>query len=104
MQSDCPVVPLGASAVGTAIGQMRDGKTRIISVSAPQRMGGDLAQVPMLRKQGYDVSLSNWRALIGPKGISVAQVAYWENVVTRVIATDNWKKILVSRVSVFSTR
>lgn len=73
---------------------MRDGKTRIISVSAPQRMGGDLAQVPTLREQGYDVSLANWRALIGPKGLSAAQVGYWEDVLTKVVATDDWKKIL----------
>ncbi|RPJ44558.1 MAG: tripartite tricarboxylate transporter substrate binding protein [Betaproteobacteria bacterium] len=83
-----------ASAVGTAVGQMRDGKTRIISVSAPQRMGGDLAEVPTLREQGYDVSLSNWRALVGPKGLSAAQVGYWEDVLTRVVATDAWKAIL----------
>jgi putative tricarboxylic transport membrane protein len=87
-------IQLVASAVGTAVGQMRDGKTRIVSVSAPQRMGGDLAQIPTLREQGYDVSLSNWRALIGPKGLSAAQVGYWEDVLTKVVATDDWKKIL----------
>ncbi|MGE0559189.1 MAG: tripartite tricarboxylate transporter substrate binding protein [Burkholderiales bacterium] len=83
-----------ASAVGTAFGRMRDGKTHILSVSAPQRLGGALAQVPTLREQGYDVSLSNWRALIGPKGLSAAQVAYWEEVLGKVVATDDWKKIL----------
>jgi putative tricarboxylic transport membrane protein len=83
-----------ASAVGTAFGRMRDGKTHILSVSAPQRIGGELAQVPTLREQGYDVSLSNWRALIGPKGLSAAQVAYWEEVLGKVVATDDWKKIL----------
>ena len=83
-----------ASAVGTAVGQMRDGKTRIISVSAPQRMDGALAAVPTLREQGYDVSLSNWRALVGPKGLSAAQVGYWEDVLTRVVATEAWKAIL----------
>lgn len=87
-------IQLVASAVGTAVGQMRDGKTRIVSVSAPQRMGGDLAQIPTLREQGYDVSLANWRALIGPRGLSAAQVGYWEDVLTKVVATDDWKKIL----------
>jgi putative tricarboxylic transport membrane protein len=87
-------IQLVASAVGTAVGQMRDGKTRIISVSAPQRMGGDLAQVPTLREQGYDVSLANWRAIIGPKGLSAAQIAYWEDVLSRAVATDEWKAIL----------
>ncbi|MBX3665583.1 MAG: tripartite tricarboxylate transporter substrate binding protein [Burkholderiales bacterium] len=87
-------IQLVSSAVATAVGQMRDGKARIISVSAPQRMGGDLAQVPTLREQGYDVSLSNWRAIIGPKGLNPAQIAYWEDVLSKVVATDEWKAVL----------
>jgi putative tricarboxylic transport membrane protein len=40
------------------------------------------------------VSLSNWRAIIGPKGISAAQVAYWEEVLSRVVASEEWKTTL----------
>lgn len=87
-------IQLVSSAVATAIGRMRDGKVRIISVSAPQRMGGDLSQVPTLREQGYDVSLSNWRAIIGPKGLSAPQVTYWEDVLAKVVATEEWKAVL----------
>lgn len=84
-------IQLVASAVGTVIEQVRGGKARIISVGAPQRLGGDLAQVPTLREQGYDVSLSNWRAIIGPKGLSAAQTAYWEEVLSKVAASAEWK-------------
>lgn len=87
-------IQMVSSAVGTAVGRMRDGKTRIIAVSAPQRMGDDLATVPTFKEQGYDVSLSNWRAIIGPKGLSAAQVAYWEGALSGVVATDEWKAIL----------
>lgn len=87
-------IQLVASAVGTVIGQVRSGKTKIISVSAPQRLGGDLAQVPTLREQGYDISLSNWRAIIGPKGLSAAQGAYWEEVLSRVAASEDWKSTI----------
>lgn len=87
-------IHLVTSAVATAIGQMREGKAKIISVSSPQRMGGDLAQVPTLREQGYDVSLSNWRAIIGPKGLTAAQIGYWEGVLAKVVATAEWKSTL----------
>lgn len=87
-------IQLVSSAVATAVGQMRDGKARIISISAPQRMGGDLAQVPTLREQGYDVSLSNWRAIIGPRGLNPAQIAFWEDVLSKVVATEEWKGVL----------
>ena len=30
--------------------------------------------------------------MIGPKGMSAAQVAYWENVLAKVVASDEWKK------------
>lgn len=87
-------IQLVASAVGTVMGQVRSGKTKIISIGAPQRLGGDLAQVPTLREQGYDISLSNWRAIIGPKGLSAAQAAYWEEVLSRVVASEDWKSTI----------
>lgn len=87
-------IHLVTSAVATAIGQMREGKAKIISVSSPLRMAGDLAQVPTLREQGYDVSLSNWRAIIGPKGLTAAQIGYWEGVLAKVVATAEWKSTL----------
>jgi putative tricarboxylic transport membrane protein len=90
-------IQLVSSAIGTGSRAMRGGKTKIISVSAPQRVGGMLAEVPTLREQGYDVSLSNWRAIIGPKGLSQAQIAYWEQVLTGVIATEEWKKVLAQQ-------
>lgn len=86
-----------ASAVGTGTRAMASGKTRIVSVTAPQRMGGRLAEVPTLREQGYDVSLSNWRAIIGPKGLQPAQIAFWEQVLAGVIATSEWKEILAKQ-------
>ena len=87
-------IQLVASAVGTVMGQVRSGKTKIISIGAPQRLGGDLTQVPTLREQGYDISLSNWRAIIGPKGLSAAQAAYWEEVLSKVAASEDWKSTI----------
>lgn len=90
-------IQLVASAVATGMSAQRGGKTKIVSVSAPQRMGDALADVPTLREQGFDVSLSNWRAIIGPKGLAPAPVAYWEEVLAGVIATDDWKAVLVKQ-------
>jgi putative tricarboxylic transport membrane protein len=90
-------IDIVASAVGTGMSTMRGGKTKIITVSAPQRMSGELAQTPTLREQGFDVSLSNWRAIIGPRGLNAAQVAYWENVLAKVVATDEWQGILAKQ-------
>jgi putative tricarboxylic transport membrane protein len=60
-------------------------------------MSGALADVPTLREQGFDVSLSNWRAIVGAKGVPPAAVAYWENTLAKAVASDEWKKDLDSQ-------
>jgi len=87
-------IQLVASSVPSVIGQVRAGTVRAIAIGDTERMSGVLAAVPTLREQGIDVSLSNWRAVIGPKGLTPAQVGYWENVLARVVATDEWKNEL----------
>ncbi|HYC44905.1 MAG TPA: tripartite tricarboxylate transporter substrate binding protein [Burkholderiales bacterium] len=70
------------------------GKIRLLGVAAPQRFGGGLAHVPTWKEQGFDVVYGSWRALMGPKGLSAAQVAYWENAVRKATETAEWKKDL----------
>jgi putative tricarboxylic transport membrane protein len=82
------VVP---TAGGNAAGHVATGKLRAVGVSAPQRFGGVLAHVPTWREQGFDVVMGGWRALVGPRGLSAAQVAYWEDVLRKATATSEWK-------------
>ena len=34
----------------------------------------------------------NWRGVVGPKGITQDQTAYWENVFSSLVKTDEWKR------------
>ncbi|MGZ9079965.1 MAG: tripartite tricarboxylate transporter substrate-binding protein, partial [Burkholderiales bacterium] len=83
-----------ASSVSAALGHFRSGKTRLLAVVAPQRMSGALAQVPTLREQGIDVTQASWRVVFAPKGIAAAELAYWEDVLAKVAASDGWKQTL----------
>lgn len=38
--------------------------------------------------------VSTWRCLIGPKGMTEGQIAYWESVIRRMIDADEWKNEL----------
>jgi len=87
-------IQMVAGSMPSVIGQIKAGTVRAIAIGDTQRMTGAMANVPTLREQGIDVSLSNWRAVIGPKGLTPAQVGYWENVLARVVATDEWKNEL----------
>jgi putative tricarboxylic transport membrane protein len=70
------------------------GSARIIGTSAPRRMGGIMASVPTLKESGVASGASNWRAVIGPRGLTAAQVAYWEAVFARAAQSEIWKKAL----------
>jgi len=87
-------IQMVAGSMPSVFGQIKAGTVRAIATGDSQRMSGVMASVPTLREQGMDVTLSNWRALIGPKGMSAAQVAYWESVLAKLVATDEWKKEL----------
>lgn len=85
------VVPV---SVAFAASLYRNKQVRLIAVSSPQRLPGILKDVPTWKEQGYDAVVAQWRALIGPKGMTPAQVAYWEGVMRRMMDADEWKKEL----------
>jgi putative tricarboxylic transport membrane protein len=75
---------------------MLAGKVRVLGISAPRRLGGDMASVPTWREQGYDAVFGNWRGVIGPRGLSKEQIEYWDQVFSRLNATPEWKAEITS--------
>jgi len=86
-------------AINTAPGNMSEhvkaGKLRTLAVSSPKRLGGAFSTVPTWREQGVPADASSWRGLMGPKGMSAAQIAYWDKVFAALVKTEDWKKDLV---------
>ena len=70
------------------------GSARIIATSSPRRMSGVFATVPTLRESGVPTANSNWRAIIGARGLTAVQVAYWEAVFARAVQNEVWKKAI----------
>jgi putative tricarboxylic transport membrane protein len=70
----------------------RSGKLRLLALAAPNRLGGDLQDVPTWKEQGIDAEFRNWRGVLGPRGLSREQVAYWEGVLAAVTKSDEWKR------------
>ena len=85
------------STTAAPVAQLRAGKVRILAVAAPRRLAGELAQVPTLREQGTNVVFSNWRGIVGPRGLSSAQIAYWEDVLAKVAAADEFRRDVEQR-------
>lgn len=85
------VVPI---SVAFAASLLRNKQVRLIAVTSPQRLPGILQDVPTWREQGVDAVVSQWRILIGPRGMSAPQIAYWEHVMRRMMEAEEWKKEL----------
>lgn len=82
------ITPASAAA---AAPHMATGRINAVAVAAPKRMGGVFAAIPTWREQGIDLVYGPWRGILAPKGLSAAQIAYWENVLRRVTDTADWK-------------
>jgi putative tricarboxylic transport membrane protein len=81
--------------INTGLGNMVDhlvqGRMRTLAITGPRRMGGPFADVPTWKEVGVDVSLIGWRGILGAKGLTPAQVTYWNDVFRKVVQTEDWK-------------
>lgn len=69
-------------------------QVKLLAASSPKRLTGALADVPTWRELGYDAVVSQWRGVVGPKGMTEAQVAFWERTLKRMAETEEWKQDL----------
>ena len=70
------------TSVSTSVPHVTSGQMRVIAISSSKRMGGVMAQVPTWQELGYQ-SYGSWKGVMAPKGITPAQIAYWEDVMRK---------------------
>ena len=86
--------PVVSSGLSELLEHVRAGKLRLVAVSAPAQLPGELASVPTWRSMGIDIAILHWRGLFGPPGMPAEAVKYWEQTIGRLTKTDPWKKAL----------
>jgi putative tricarboxylic transport membrane protein len=77
-----------------AIPHLQDNKLRAIAITSPKRQPGLLAGVPTLMEQGVNATSGQWRGLVGPRGMTEAQIAYWDGILAKLVATPEWAQVL----------
>jgi putative tricarboxylic transport membrane protein len=87
-------VDVVATPMSTYVPVMGTGRIRIVAVAAPQRVGGQFADVPTWKEQGYNAAMPSFRMFIGAKGLAPAQLRYWDGVFAKLAASPDWKKEL----------
>ncbi|KEO84002.1 tripartite tricarboxylate transporter substrate binding protein [Tumebacillus flagellatus] len=87
-----------ADAIGTdgssLVEYMKAGKVKILGVEAPERLGGDLKDIPTMKEQGLDAQFLIWRGVFGPQDMSDAAKKYWGDKLKALSETPEWKKEL----------
>ena len=85
-------IDLVPTAPANVIAHVKSGSVRVLGITSPTRMTGEFATVPTLRENGIDAVVTNWRAVAGPKGMTAAQVAYWDSIFAQTLAHEEWSR------------
>jgi len=87
-------IDVSASPASAVLTHVKAGKLRTLAVSSEQRLAGDLATVPTWTELGIRAISANWRSVLGPKGMTELQVAYWDDVLGRLVKLPEWRQDL----------
>lgn len=69
--------------------QVESGRLRVLGVAAEDRLEG-VDDIPTLAEEGYDVTLTNWRALFAPPSATEEEVADLRELVDEAVVTPEW--------------
>ncbi len=84
-------IDMVVTAAGNVSTHMAAGKLRVMGTASSERLSGEFSKVPTWKEQGVDFVWGSWRAVMGPKGLTPAQIARWEGVLRRVVQTSDWQ-------------
>ena len=79
-----------AVTAASAVKEITVGTMRALAVSAPQRLAGLYAQTPTWLEQSVDCVIGAWRGVSGARGLTQAQIAYWERTLAVAVGTEAW--------------
>lgn len=90
-------VDVALTIADTVKAQLGEKRVRVLAISASRRPAHEpFSAVPTLAEHGVNVSFRSWRGLLGPRNMSVAQLAYWDQVLARTVATEEWTRELAT--------
>ena len=87
-------VPVISTGLSEAIEQVKAGRARVVSVSSPKPLEGEVARVPTWRSMGINVEILHWRGLFAPPKTPASTVKYWDQALAKMVKTDSWNKML----------
>ncbi len=88
-------VAFAATGVSEVAEQAKNGDVRILAVTSPDPVKG--IDAPTLKSLGVDMDFTNWRGIVAPPGTSDAKKAQYVDLLTKMHASEQWKKTLADQ-------
>jgi Tripartite tricarboxylate transporter TctB family/Tripartite tricarboxylate transporter family receptor len=85
-------VSAGISGFGEWKPYVDSGRLRYLAVSSDERVSND--SPPTIRESGLYVSVSNWRAVVSPRGVDAATRSWLADAMSRMRQTNAWQEVL----------
>ena len=88
---------VAATPAGSILTHLQAGRARVLAAASEQRLGGAFANVPTWKELGFAVVATNWRSVVGPKGLNDEQARYWDEVFAKLARLPAWKQELQAK-------
>jgi putative tricarboxylic transport membrane protein len=89
-------VDVVSASFSEAAAQVEAGRARMLVAASAERIPGKLgSDVPTWRELGIDVTITHWRGVFGPPGMSGEAVRYWDDYFSTLVKSEAWKAALV---------
>jgi len=85
-------VSVGVNGLAELAPHIDAGAIRVLAISSADRLPG--LDAPTFREQGVDVEIENWRSVVAPPGLSVAERQQLEHAVETMVRSDAWRATL----------
>ena len=86
-------VDMISTGLSECLPQAKNGDIRILAISSPERLGGDMRDLPTWKDQGINVAVFHWRGIFGPPQMPQNALDYWVNTFAKMIKTPTWQQI-----------
>ena len=87
-------VTAGVNGLGELEPFIKTGQLRALGISSERRLPG--IDIPTFIEQGVNVSMSNWRGVVAPPGITAAERATLTKLMDALSQAAEWKAVLKS--------
>jgi putative tricarboxylic transport membrane protein len=87
-------IDVGVSTIAAAVQHLKADRVRPLAVTSAKRLGGNLSDVPTWKEHNVPLVYGSWRVVFAPRGLTNAQIAYWQDLLQKAVATLEWRKAL----------